>query len=176
MIFKPWKPLAFCFAVACAGQAFAQSGERAAAHNDWSVFVAASPKECYVVSQPTGTVARRGGRVTEVQRGDIRLFVSFRPEDNVTNEVSFSAGYPLRDGSAVTMTVGADSFRMIPGQGDGAEWAWTDPSDDSRVVAAMRRGITAVLKGTSSRGTETEDTFSLSGFTAAVEDATARCR
>ncbi len=174
MIFKPWKPLAFCIAAACAGQAFAQSGDRAAAHDDWSVFVAATPKECYIVSQPTKSVARRGGKPTEVQRGDIRLFVSFRPDDNVSNEVSFSAGYPLKD--TVRMSIGADSFNLIPGQGEGGEWAWTDPSDDSRAVAAMRRGVTAVLKGTSTRGTDTEDTFSLSGFTAAIEDAAARCR
>ena len=40
----------------------------------------------------------------------------------------------------------------------------------------MRRGSTAKVTGTSARGTTTEDTFSLSGFTAAVEDAEARCR
>ena len=65
----------------------------------------------------------------------------------------------------------------MPGtDGDSKEWAWTDPSDDSRTVAAMRRGVTATLKGTSTRDTVTEDDFSLSGFTAAVEDAAARCR
>jgi invasion protein IalB len=174
MDFKAWKPLAFCLAVACAGQAGAQSAERVAAHNDWSVFVASSPKECYIVSQPTSSVARRGGSVVEVQRGDIRLFVAFRPDDSVTNEVSFSAGYPLAD--TVGMTIGADTFQLVPGEGDGNQWAWTAPADDSRAVAAMRRGVTASIKGTSTRGTDTEDTFSLSGFTAAVEDAAARCR
>ena len=50
------------------------------------------------------------------------------------------------------------------------------PADDSRVVAALRGGANAKLTGTSSRGTTTEDTFSLMGFTAAVEDAEGRCR
>ncbi len=177
MDFKPWKPLALCFAAACAGPAFGQSGDRAAAHGDWGVYVVDDPKECYIISQPTRSVARRGGQTVEVQRGDIRLFVSFRPGDNVTNEVSFSAGYPLKDGSTVSLAIGSDTFTMVPGpDGDGKEWAWTDPSDDSRAVAAMRRGVTATIKGTSSRGTETEDAFSLTGFTAAVEDAAARCR
>ena len=111
-----------------------------------------------------------------MQRGDIRLFVAFRPGENVSNEVSFTGGYPFREGSTVTLAIGADSFTMAPGRGDSGEWAWTDPSDDARVVAAMRRGSAASVTGTSARGTTTEDTFSLSGFTAAVEDAEARCR
>ena len=112
----------------------------------------------------------------QVNRGDIRLFVAFRPDENVSNEVSFTGGYPFREGSTVTLTIGGESFSLGPGAGDSGEWAWTDPSDDARAVAAMRRGSSATITGTSSRGTETEDTFSLSGFTAAVEDAEARCR
>ena len=122
------------------------------------------------------SAATRDGKPAEVQRGDIRLFVAFRPGENVSNEVSFTGGYPFSEGSTVTLTVGADRFTLTPGTGDAAEWAWTDPADDSRVVAALKRGATATLAGTSSRGTATEDSFSLSGFTAAVEDAAARCR
>jgi invasion associated locus B (IalB) protein len=176
MKFNPWHPIAFCLTLVGAGPALAQSAERVAAHTDWSVFVAGDPKECYIVSPPTASVARREGNPVEVQRGDVRLFVAFRPGENVSNEVSFTGGYPFRDGSTVTLEVGADRFTLGPGQGEAAEWAWTDPSDDSRVVAAMRRGSSAKVSGTSGRGTTTEDTFSLSGFTAAVEDAEARCR
>lgn len=176
MKFRFWHPIAFCIALSGAGQALAQSAERVAAHTDWSVFVANEPKECYIVSPPTNSTATRDGAAAEVQRGDIRLFVAFRPGENVSNEVSFTGGYPFRPGSTVTLEIGGNSFALGPGQGDAGEWAWTDPSDDSRAVAAMRRGATATLTGTSSRGTTTVDTFSLSGFTAAVEDAEARCR
>jgi hypothetical protein len=176
MTFKPWLPMASCLALVGAGPALAQSAERVAAHTDWSVFVASDPKECYIVSPPTASVATRDGKPAEVQRGDIRLFVAFRPGESVSNEVSFTGGYPFGDGSTVALAVGSDSFTLGPGQGDANEWAWTDPADDSRVVAALRRGATAKLTGTSTRGTVTEDTFSLSGFTAAVEDAEARCR
>lgn len=176
MTVKPWKPIAFCFAVAAAGAAAAQSADRVAAHSDWAVFVASDPKECYIVSPPKSSVAKRDGKPTEVQRGDVRLFVSFRPGENVTNEVSFTGGYPFRDGSTVGLSVGGTRFTLVPGTGESNEWAWTDPSDDSRVVAALRKGATATLTGTSARGTATEDSFSLSGFTAAVEDAAARCR
>jgi hypothetical protein len=176
MIAKTWKPVAFTLALACAGPAFGQSAERVAAHTDWSVFVAGAPKECYIVSPPKESIATRDGQRTEVQRGDIRLFVAFRPGENVSNEVSFTGGYPFKEGSAVSLVVGSDSFSLSPGKGESGEWAWTNPSDDARAVAAMRRGSGAKLSGTSSRGTTTEDTFSLSGFTAAVEDAEARCR
>ena len=176
MTVKPWTALAISFAVACAGSAFAQSPDRVASHTDWSVFVANSPKECYIVSPPKSSAATRDGKPTEVQRGDIRLFVAFRPGENVANEVSFTGGYPFREGSTVTLTVGADSFTLTPGTGDAGEWAWTDPADDANVVGALKRGATAKLSATSSRDTLTEDTFSLAGFTAAVEDAAARCR
>jgi len=176
MVVKRRNAIAFVLGVCAAGPAFAQSAERVAAHVDWSVFVASDPKECYIVSPPKSSVARRDGQAAEVQRGDIRLFVAFRPGENVSNEVSFTGGYPFQDGGTVTLVIGADSFNLGPGRGDSGEWAWTDPADDARVVAAMRRGSTATITGTSSRGTTTEDTFSLSGFTAAVEDAEARCR
>lgn len=176
MTLNPWKPLVLFLALVGAGPVFAQSAERAAAHNDWSVFVAGDPKECYIVSPPTKSTATRDGKAAEVQRGDIRLFVAFRPGENVTNEVSFTGGYPFRDGSTVKLAVGSDTFTLGPGQGDAIEWAWTDPSDDSNAVAAMRRGATATLTGTSSRGTVTEDSFSLSGFTAAIEDAARLCQ
>jgi hypothetical protein len=39
----------------------------------------------------------------------------------------------------------------------------------------MKRGATATLTARSSRGTITKDTFSLSGYTAAVDDAAKRC-
>ena len=37
--------------------------------------------------------------------------------------------------------------------------------DDIRIIAAMKRGSTMTVIGTSSRGTKTTDTYSLLGFT-----------
>jgi hypothetical protein len=177
MTSKPWRPITFCLALLAAGPALAQSAaERVAAHTDWSVFVAGNPKECYTVAPPTSSAARRDGQAVEVTRGDIRLFVAFRPGEGVANEVSFTSGYPFQDGSAARLEVAGQTFTLSPGQGEANEWAWTDPADDSRAVAALRGGSSATVSGTSARGTTTVDTFSLMGFTAAVEDAEARCR
>ncbi|HLS59292.1 MAG TPA: invasion associated locus B family protein [Paracoccaceae bacterium] len=161
--------------IGIAGTAAAQN-ERVAVHTDWTVFTPSDPRECYIASPPTASVARRGGEVVQVDRGEILLFVSFRPQENVENEVSFTSGYPFREGSTVTVEVNGQTFTMQTGTGEGNRWAWTaSPEEDARLVAAFRGGAEAKITGTSSRGTTTEDTFSLMGFTAALGDAAGRC-
>lgn len=148
-----------------------------AIHTDWSVFTPSDPRECYIVSPPTASTARRSGETVQVNRGDILLFVTFRPGDGVSNEVSFTGGYPLREGSSVKVQVGSDSFDLAIGAGEADAWAWpSSPSEDQRLIAAFRRGSDAMITGTSERGTTTVDTFSLLGFTAALDDAEARCQ
>lgn len=142
---------------------------------DWSVFQVddGRSKLCWTVTSPTKSTARRGGQTVQVRRGDIFLMVAVRPADGVKNEVSFLAGYPFKKGSKVEAKVGSKTFSLFT---DG-ENAWTPTSkDDDQVVAAFRRGSTAMLTGVSSRGTETVDTFSLSGFTAALKHASDLCK
>ena len=56
------------------------------------------------------------------------------------------------------------------------EWAWgASPADDATLLAALKKGTTAVLTARSGKGTQTQDTFSLRGFTAAMEEAAKRC-
>jgi hypothetical protein len=154
-----------------AGPAIAQTSEnRVAANTDWSVFVETSPNQCWAVSAPKETVNTRDGRVVAVQRGDILMFVSY--SDSQKGVVSFTGGYPFAPGSTVDVQIGNDRFQLFT-EGD---WAWSaSEQDDASLVAAMKRGSNAVLTARSSRGTQTRDTFSLLGFTAAVDDAAARC-
>lgn len=149
-----------------------ESTNRVATKADWSVFVEDDPTECWGVSTPTKTVNTRDGRVVAVRRGDILLFVFYRPGAGVKGQVTFTGGYPFAGGSTVTLEVGGSSFDLFTE----GEWAWPkDPDEDAKIIAAMKRGADAVLTARSSRGTKTVDTFSLIGFTAAVEDAQARC-
>ena len=149
-----------------------ESTNRVAQETDWSVFVEDSPTQCWIVSTPRETVNTRDGRAVAVQRGEILLFVSFWPEQDRMGEVSFTGGYPFADGSTVEMRIGANSFQLFTE----GEMAWAASSEvDGEVVGAMRAGAEAVLTAVSSRGTQTQDTFSLLGFTAAVEDAESRC-
>ncbi|WP_424932806.1 invasion associated locus B family protein [Amaricoccus macauensis] len=175
MMQKPWIPTALLIAFASAGTAMAQGPEHVASHTDWNVFVAENPKECYIASQPSNSDARRNGQSVEVRRGAIQLYVSYRPSDSVSNEVSFTGGYPFDPSKPVKLRVGSTEYNMTPGTGEAGEWAWTDASDDANAVEAMRGGATAVLTGVSTRGTTTIDEFSLMGFTAAISDAQSRC-
>lgn len=148
------------------------SDNRVAAKTDWSVFVEDNPTECWSVSAPKETVNTRDGRVVAVRRGDILLFVTFRPGTGARGEISFTGGYPFAEGSPVTMQVGPQSFELFT---DG-EWAWpASPEEDAKIIEALKRGADAKLIARSRRGTRTEDTFSLIGFTAAFEEAQARC-
>ena len=160
-------------ALSAAPMASAQeSTNRVATNTAWSVFVENSPKECWVVSTPKETVNTKNGRPVSVNRGNILLMVSWRPEKNIAGEVYFTGGYPFKEGSTVEVTIGDDTFQMFT-KGDGA-WP-ASPEEDAKFVAAMKRGREAVVVAMSKRGTRTQDTFSLLGFTAAYEDAAKRC-
>ena len=149
------------------------STNRVAVSTAWSVFVETDPaKECWGVSGPSETVNTRDGQPVEVRRGDILLFVSYRPAAGVDGEVSFTGGYPFAENSTVTLRIGPDAFEMFTR----GEFAWpVSNEDDARIVDAMRRGRDVTVTGRSARGTQTEDTFSLMGFTAALEEAQTRC-
>jgi hypothetical protein len=150
-----------------------ESTNRVAAETDWSVFVEESPRACWSVSSPKETVNTRAGQAVQVRRGDILLFVTYRPNDGVNGEISFTGGYPFAPDSTVSVEVGNQTFQLFTS----GDWAWpANPEDDSRLMAAMRAGAEAVVTGRSARGTTTQDTFSLFGFTAATEEAARRCQ
>lgn len=149
-----------------------QSTNRVFAKTDWSVFVEDNPTQCWVVSSPKETVNTKNGRVVAVNRGDILMFVSYWPGAQKLGEVSFTGGYPFGDGTTVGLQIGDSRFELFTS----GETAWAaSPSDDNKIITAMKRGADAVLTGVSSRGTTTKDRFSLLGFTAALEDAEKRC-
>jgi hypothetical protein len=157
---------------AWAQDAAAQSDNLVATKTDWSVFTEDSPKECWGVSSPKQTVNTRDGQPVTVKRSDILLFVTFRP-GQAGAETSFTGGYPFAPGSKVALNVDGTKFEMVT---DG-EWAWSaSPEDDAKVLAALQKGGSAILTARSAKGTQTEDTFSLRGFTAAMTEAAERCK
>ncbi|EEB83632.1 invasion associated locus B family protein [Roseobacter sp. GAI101] len=164
--------LAMASFAATGAWAQAQSTNRVAAQTDWSVFVEDNPTECWGVSTPKNSVNSRDGRVVAVNRGQTLLMVFYRPSAGAKGQVAFTGGYPFASGSTVNMNISGDSYELFT---DG-EWAWpASADDDNKIITAMKRGADAVLTARSGRGTQTKDTFSLLGFTAAVEDAAKRC-
>lgn len=155
-----------------AGAQQATTENRVGAHVDWSVFEESSPRECIGVSAPKESVNTKDGRVVAVRRSEIRLFVFYRPDDANKGQVTFTGGYPFAPGSTVNLTIGDAQFELFTE----GEWAWpATPTDDTKIITAMKRGSDAVLTARSARGTQTKDIFSLLGFTAAIEDAEKRC-
>ena len=175
-----WRGIVGAFAVqACfAGAALAQSSNeestsRVDAMTDWSVFEEQEPRECWAVTTFKESVnTDESGRIKAVSRGEILLMVFYRPNVGVKGQVAFTGGYPFAGGSTVNVNISGTEFELYTE----GEWAWpATPQDDVKLITAMKRGADAVLTARSSRGTVTKDTFSLLGFTAALEDAEKRC-
>ncbi len=149
-----------------------ESTNQVAVKTDWSVFTEESPKECWGVSSPKETVNTRDGAPVSVRRGDILLFVTFSPGTS-GGVVSFTGGYPFAAGSTVKVDIEGTTFDLFS---DG-EWAWpATATDDAALLAALKGGTTAIISAQSGKGTKTQDTFSLRGFTAAMEEAETRCK
>lgn len=158
-----------------AGAAAAQvSDAQVAVMTDWSVFQeppTGDVKECFAVSAPKETVNTKNGQPVSARRSEIRLYVTFAKGQKV-GTISFTGGYPFKDGSTVKVEVGNETFELFTE----GESAWTaDAAQDEKLLAVLKKGTNAVLTAVSGRGTQTQDTFSLRGFTAAVEDAAKRC-
>jgi hypothetical protein len=101
------------------------------------------------------------------KRGDVVMFVSHRPwtRQKRVHEVSFETGYTFKSDSEVTIAIDKKKkFTLFTK----ANTAWSrTAADDAALVKAMRIGKVMVIRGQSSRGTKTKDTFELFGFTAA---------
>ncbi|MCV3269944.1 invasion associated locus B family protein [Roseobacter sinensis] len=173
-IFNGFAGLVSALALAAASaQAQDQSSSNLVAEKtDWGVYEDTDPKECWGVSVPKEVVNTRDGRVVAANRGQILLMVFYRPGADANGVVTFTGGYPFADGSKVNLEIGGTNFSLFTS----GEWAWSENAqEDTKIVEAMKRGANAVVTGLSSRGTTTQDTFSLLGFTAALEEAQKRC-
>ena len=142
------------------------NGGQLGTFGDWEAYRDAREGFCYAGSKPV----KQEGRYT--QRGDAFVLVTHRPKEKSFDVVSFDAGYAYKDGSEVSVTIGPQSFTLF-GQGEQA-WA-RDGNGDAQLVKAMRAGATLVVKGTSSRGTPTADTYSLKGVAAALDAINKAC-
>ncbi|MTH76682.1 hypothetical protein [Paracoccus aestuariivivens] len=161
-------------AIATSTPLFAQeSTKQLANQGDWTAFSASSPKECWAVSAPKSTQnTDSSGNSKDVTRGDIRLYVAYRPGGS-SGEVSFSGGYPFAPDSTVEVNIGGQVFKLFTE----GESAWPgSAAEDGKLISALRSGSSAIISGRSARGTMTKDTFSLSGITAMTNAARSGCQ
>ena len=101
------------------------------------------------------------------------MFISTRPADKVTNEISIVIGYPFKPGSEATCGGRLNVFALYTQQ-DGA-WI-KNATEEAQMVDAMRGGQNAVIKGTSAKGTQSTDTFSLKGVAQALDRTAQECK
>jgi invasion protein IalB len=162
--------------------ALAEQGKRTAAvaaalpkvlgqYADWGAYVAApdGKKVCYTLAKPKSSTTNPAGR----KRDPAYVFISTRPSENVRNEISVIVGYPLRPSSDATAEIGSTKFAMYT-QNDGA-WI-KNVAEEARMIEAMRKGAELIIKGTSSRGTQSTDVYSLKGLTQAMDRADQECK
>lgn len=157
--------LVFSFSVS---QAHAEDPKLLSEHGVWSAytFKENGKKVCYMVSKPQ----KAEGDYTK--RGDIFALISHRPAEGSRNVFSYITGYSFKQGSGATVDIDDKEYVLFT-QGDTA-WA-PDAVGDNRLALAIRNGSKMVVNGTSSRGTETTDTFSLKGSSAAYNAITRAC-
>jgi invasion protein IalB len=134
--------------------------ERVEVSGAWSVYRIGSgaARECFMHAAPT----KSEGKYT--QRGEVMLQVAHRPGQRVRDEVSFTAGYTFKPGSDASLDVDGRKFELFTHQ----DRAYArDSATDRALAEAMKRGHSLRVRGVSSRGTQTVDHFSLSGFSRA---------
>ncbi len=136
---------------------------------DWRAFEfrdEAGEKVCFMSSKPK----KDEGNYT--RRGDIFAYVTHWPSKGHRNMINIDAGYTYKPNSTVSLAIGNDKFTLAT-EGEKA-WAY-DQSDDDKISDAIKHGSRMIIKGTSSRGTLTTDTYSLSGTSKALEAINEAC-
>ena len=155
-------------ALLAAGPLAAQSGDRSlGSFRDWQAtrFGSGADLACMAFTQPK----KSEGDYT--QRGEAFVFVTIRPGAGGTG-ISIETGYPYREGSPARVVVDEVQVDLNT---EGST-AWVSGDDEvQRLVRAMRAGRSMRVTGTSSRGTETADEYSLYGFTAAHQAIRKAC-
>lgn len=137
----------------------------------WGAYMASpnGKKVCFALAKPSTSKTVPANR----PRDPAYAFVSTRPSEKVTNEVSIMIGYAVKPGSESTLEVGGATYAMYT-QGDGL-WI-KNAAEEPRMVEAMRKSADLVVKATSTKGTETVDTFSTKGLSQALDRVAQDCR
>ena len=140
-------------------------------YGDWGAYAATSGggRVCYALATPASTRTTPANR----PRDPVYLFISTRPAENVHNEVSVIIGYQLKPDSEVNVEIGNNKFVMYT-KADGA-WI-SNAAEEARMVETMRKGADIVVTGTSSRGTQSTDRYSLKGLSQALDRTAKECK
>jgi len=137
-------------------------------HKDWETYVMKDEKGkvCFAQSKP----------VLQSPKNDLRearLFISFRPSENILNEISITAGYDFNSKNSITATSGKYKYKFDIAQGS---FAWmADNNQEKKMIKIMQKGSRIMVTGYNQKGSQTIDHYSLLGFTKAYKATKANC-
>ena len=135
---------------------------------DWKpmVLVEATGTVCFAESTPVLQAPKSNKR-------DARLFVTFRPNEKISDEISTSPGYEFNNNNSVTAISGKNKIKFdIVQQG----FAWiADNKIEKKMVKVMKKGSRIMISGYNQKGSQTIDHYSLLGFTKAYNTAKSAC-
>lgn len=150
----------FCAAFALATPAFAQSVQQLGTFKDWSAYSASEGAGaiCFAMSKATAVTPQPD----DYTQG--YLYLTHRPAENVSNEINVVAGFTFATDQPATLSVDGKSFDLFTQK----DAAWLlDSKQNDNLAGALRAGTQVVVQGTSDKGINVSETFSLTGATAA---------
>ena len=137
-------------------------------HKDWATYVMndETGKVCFAQSKPVLQSPKKNTR-------EARLFISFRPGEKITNEISVTAGYEFNNKNSVIAQSGKNKYKLDLIQ-DGFAWM-TSNKLEIKMIKTMKRGSRIMVTGNTQNGSSTIDHYSLLGFTKAYNATKANC-
>ena len=147
---------------------FANDLKKVGKFKDWEVMIMSetSGKVCFAQSTPVLQAPKKSKR-------DARLFVTFRPGEKITNEISTTSGYEYNKNNTVLATSGNNKFKFDIKQ-EGFAWI-TSNKKENIMVKVMKKGSRIMVTGYNEKGSQTIDHYSLLGFTKAYSTAKKAC-
>ena len=135
---------------------------------DWESFILSQDgnKTCFAQSIPVVRAPKK------LKREPSRLFVSFRPAENIKNEVSVTNGYKFKLKAPVTAKSGKKSYDLF----SKGKFAWVvDNKDEAKLIVTMKKASRLMIIGNTDKGDQTTDHYSMMGFTKAYNTAKKSC-
>ena len=121
---------------------------------------------CFAQSKPVLQSPKKNKR-------ESRLFVSFRPNEKIKDEVSITAGYEFNKQNSITAKSGKFKYKFDISQ---QNFAWiADNKVERKMIRTMKKGSRLMISGYNSSGSQTIDHYSLLGFTKAYNEAKKSC-
>ena len=137
-------------------------------YKNWESFtvITEQGKICFAQTIPTKRAP------SSIQREKSKLFVTFRPSENIENEVSLTSGHNFKS-STVTASSGKKRFSFFSQK----DFAWLlDNQEEQNFIKLMKRATNLIVKARTIKGAETTDHYSMMGFTKAYNTAKKTCK